>query len=362
MEARPAETNSLDYLLSVEIPAAKPIGPVQAIAPISKQPLAWLATSPGETRKTAADEEREYFSGALFTDVFDARPGPNDVQQIEIFDRAALVDFFPSFENSAFADLALENCSLIYYPREVGLSKPGLYFQTDIVLGGLLDSVLECFKMFLSESQIVIRLSAFLGFTLERNEPFHFDKLVLSGCLGGLKVCYPPGAKLLEVVSAGVRISFSNMKKEETSGKREREPDTAGPPLKRQKQSGDVGSSKYQGTAEKTASSRLPSSSNQQKTPASTMPGLLELADPQKLASVGSAALTKPSGPVTTDARNRLAATNKEGKSTFPSRYLVICYSISRLDPLCLFSLSIPLSTLRKMSILTWFCLKTRPG
>lgn len=112
MDARPAETNVLDFLLSVDIPAAKPTGPIQTIAPISKQPLAWLASSPSEPRKTATEEEHEYFSGALFTDVFDARPGPNSVQQIEIFDRAALVNFSPSFENSAFADLALENCSL----------------------------------------------------------------------------------------------------------------------------------------------------------------------------------------------------------------------------------------------------------
>ena len=116
MEDRPADSNSLDFLIKTDIPVAKPTGPVQKIAPIFKQPLTWWFKSAGESRKATTEEEREYFNGALFTDVFDARPGPNDVQQIDILDRVALIDFLPSFENGAFADLALENSALIYYP------------------------------------------------------------------------------------------------------------------------------------------------------------------------------------------------------------------------------------------------------
>ena len=317
MEDRPADSNSLDSLIKTDIPVAKPTGPVQMIAPTSKQPLAWLSKSAGESRKSITEEEREYFSGALFADVFDARPGPNDVQQIDILDRVALIDFFPSFENGAFADLALENSALTYYPREIGLNKPGLYFHTDVVLGGLLDSSLEFFKMFLSESYIVIRLSAFLGFTLERKNPFHLDEMVLSGCLGGLKVCYPPGAVLLEVISAGIRITFPNEKKKEQPVKRGREEDKIGPPPKRQKQSSGVEISKSEEVVEVKATSQLSSSSNQQKPAKSKTPDLLKLADPQRLVNVGSAALTRPSGPITTDTQSKPDTTYKKSKSSF---------------------------------------------
>ena len=154
--------------------------------------------------------------------------------------------------------------------------------------------------MFLSESYIVIRLSAFLGFTLERKKPFHVDNIVLSGCLGGLKVGYPPGAVLLEVISAGIRIIFSNEEEKEHSVKRGHEGDMTGPPPKRQKQSGDVEISKSDESIEVKATSQLSSSSNQQKPARSKIPGLLKLADPQRLVDVGSAALTRPSGPITT--------------------------------------------------------------
>ena len=317
MEDKPADRNALDHVAKAGIPAAKPTGPIQTIAAISKQPLAWLGGGASESRKTFTEEEREYFSDPLFTDVFDARPGPDDIQQIDIFDRVALVEFFPSFQNGAFAELALENCALTYYPREIGLNKPGLYFQTDVVLGGLLDNCSEFFKMFLSESYIVIRLSAFLGFTLERNKPFHFDEFVLSGCLGGLKLCYPPGAVLLEVVSAGVRITFANEKKDEKSGKRGLEQDTTGPAPKRQKQSGDKDTSGSNEESEQKASSQLTSTSSQPRPSESETPDLLKLTDPQKLVGLGSTVLTNPSGPVTTDTQSKPDVTYKSGKSSF---------------------------------------------
>ena len=64
MEDRPADSNSLDFLIKTDIPVAKPTGPVQMIAPTSKQPLAWLFKSAGESRKTTTEEEREYFNVA----------------------------------------------------------------------------------------------------------------------------------------------------------------------------------------------------------------------------------------------------------------------------------------------------------
>ena len=138
-----------------------------------------------------------------------------------------------------------------------------------------------------------------------------------SGCLGGLKIGYPPGAVLLEVISAGIRIIFSNEKKKEQSVKREHEEDMTGPPPKRQKQSGDVEIPKSDEAVEVKATSQLSSSSNQQKPTKSKMPDLLKLGGPQRLVDVGSATLTRPSGSITTDTQSKPDATYKENKSGF---------------------------------------------
>jgi hypothetical protein len=200
-------------------------GPVQAVAPISRPPRSWFtpSTTPGKP-KVLADEKKDYWANPLFRDVFGYRPGPNDIQVVEIFDKVALVDFFPSFENGAFKDLSLQNCALTYYPQAKGPKEAGLYFQTDLVLGGVLDGVLDFFKMFLDQSYIIIRLSAFLGFELKPEKPLRWDKIVLSGCLAGVKICYPPTLILLEVISAGMRITFVN---EKPAPKRKAEDDEA---------------------------------------------------------------------------------------------------------------------------------------
>ncbi|OQE44816.1 hypothetical protein PENCOP_c002G06273 [Penicillium coprophilum] len=186
-------------------------GPVQAVAPISRPPKSWFAHPlPLAKAKTPEEELEDYKADPLFRDVFGYRPGPNDIQVVEIFDKVALVDFFPSFKNGAFKDLSLQNCALTYYPELKGQKEPGLYFQTDLVLGGVLDGAFDFIKMFLDQSYIVIRLSAFLGFELKPTEPLHFDKIVMSGCLAGVKICYPPKFVLLEIISAGVRVTFIN--------------------------------------------------------------------------------------------------------------------------------------------------------
>jgi hypothetical protein len=302
-------------------------GPVQAVSPPPAQ-TSWFTTRPGATRLTKEQEKSLYFLSPLWRDTFGSKPSPDSIQEIEIFDNVQLVDFFPSFENTAFKDLALENCILAYYPREIEKNAPGLYFRTDLILGGLLDTPLEFFKMFLSESDIVIRLSAFLGFTLERDKPLHFDKITLAGCLGGLRVSYPPGNVLLEIVSAGIRITFDNNKDKKDGQKR--------PPP----ESGEIPDPKKRKT--ETGASSAPANTpdippKPKPSVSSTISNIADLTDPNKLVGVASAALTHPSGPVTTGTNPQPDTTHDKGKSSFTAEIfgnILLHLYIGRVVPL----------------------------
>ncbi|KAF2835442.1 hypothetical protein M501DRAFT_1019959 [Patellaria atrata CBS 101060] len=119
-------------------------------------------------------------------------------------------------EKAALGELALENCCLKWYDQKSGTEEPGLYLRTDLRLGGLLDNALSIFEPFISESDIVIRLSAHLGLTLDSTECLRFKNLTLAGCM------------------TGVRIVFDDLKKEaarklDPKGESSRQP-TAPPP------------------------------------------------------------------------------------------------------------------------------------
>ena len=303
----------MDILSDVALSPGETMGPIQTIPPTSNLPPAWLAPAPGNATRSAEEEENEYFKSALFSDVFECRPKPDDIQIINIVDRNALVDFFPSFENTGFKDLTLEDCSLSHYPTKVGLHEPGLYFQTDLVLGGHLQSVSNFMKMFLSETNIRIRLSAYLGSSLSTGN-FNFDRVTLSGCLSGLKVGYPPGTVLLQVISAGVRITFENRK--ETSTRKRRPDDTEPePPIKKLKQGGSSGSFSKAGEPPKENAGEP--DSKEQGSNLSRLPALLQLSDSRKLLGIGAPTLAEASGPVTNATDTTLDTKYGKGKSQF---------------------------------------------
>lgn len=297
-------------------------GPVQAVCPAPAQ-ISWFYNRQKEPVLSKEKEQSAYYADSLYRDVFGVRPLPNSIQEIEIFDSVELVDFFPSFENTAFKDLALENCVLTYFPEKIAYNAPGLYFRTDLILGGLLDGPLDFFKHFLSESHIVIRLSAFLGFTLERDTPFHFDEIVLAGYLGGVRFSYPAGVVFLEVVSAGVRVTFQNNKDKKKDGKRSAPTDSESPESKRLKAGSGAAlipsqDEKHEPTGSASGTKPdLPPQDMTGSTDTSTAKGSKTTTDPNNLVDIGSGSLKRPSGPVTDKVNVKPDTTHQDGKSSF---------------------------------------------
>ncbi|KAL9564395.1 hypothetical protein ACKAV7_011586 [Fusarium commune] len=191
----------LDRLLDTKDPDSEHVVKVQAVPrPTEKKTQGFAPWK----------DERTYFRDPLFVGVGPVVEEPEFVE-LKIQDKVSMVDFFPEFKNGAFQDLALENFLLQWYDKKIGQEEPGLYLRVEIRLGGILNSVLEIFESFIYESDILIRLSAHLGFTLDATDGFRFKQLTFAGALEGVVVCYPIGIPVLTIYSAGVRVVFKNL-------------------------------------------------------------------------------------------------------------------------------------------------------
>ncbi|KAI9162662.1 hypothetical protein HJFPF1_04253 [Paramyrothecium foliicola] len=122
----------------------------------------------------------------------------------KIQDKISMVDFFPGFKNGAFQDLALEDFLLRWYEKKIGQEESGCIFAW--ISGWMI------FESFISESDILIRLSAHIGFIPNFTDGFKFDQLTFAGALEGVVICSPVGITVLIIYSASVRVVFNNLK------------------------------------------------------------------------------------------------------------------------------------------------------
>lgn len=260
----------LDRLLDGKTPDSESLVKVQAVPrPTSKKVQGF----------TPWKDEQTYFNDPLFVGVGPVVEEPEFVE-LKIQDKISMVDFFPEFKNGAFQDLALENFLLQWYDKKIGQEEPGLYLRMDIRLGGILNSVLEIFESFISESDILIRLSAHVGFTLDAADGFKFKQLTFAGALEGVVVCYPVGIPVLTIYSAGVRVAFKNLKADVAEG-------------------------------QSTPGSQASSGSNPNKS------WTEEMAKSTALLDKGTGSLDNPAGPITNQANATPAAVKDTPQSAF---------------------------------------------
>ncbi|PYI14935.1 hypothetical protein BO99DRAFT_436890 [Aspergillus violaceofuscus CBS 115571] len=167
----------------------------------------------GEPKFTGWDG---FWSDPLFENVAGRREraaGQQDREfwKSELDEAIPLSSLFPSLDSDAWSELRFRKSAIEFWSRPIGTEPAGLYLRTEIELNGVLDGVFQVFRTVLGEAvQPVLRLSAYLGLTMEQDQTMAIDGVSLSGSLIGLRTPMPPVLELVTILSVGLRLNVGS--------------------------------------------------------------------------------------------------------------------------------------------------------
>ncbi|RAK81518.1 uncharacterized protein BO72DRAFT_209041 [Aspergillus fijiensis CBS 313.89] len=167
----------------------------------------------GEPKFTGWDG---FWSDPLFENVAgrrDRAAGQQDREfwKYELDEAIPLSSLFPSLDSDAWNELRFRKSAIEFWSRPIGTEPAGLYLRTEIELNGALDGVFQVFRTVLGEAvQPVLRLSAYLGVTMEQDQTMAIDGVSLSGSLIGLRTPLPPVLELVTILSVGLRLNVGS--------------------------------------------------------------------------------------------------------------------------------------------------------
>ncbi|RAH68427.1 ATP-binding protein [Aspergillus aculeatinus CBS 121060] len=167
----------------------------------------------GEPKFTGWDG---FWSDPLFENVAgrrDRAAGQQDREfwKYELDEAIPLSSLFPSLDSDAWNELRFRKSAVEFWSRPIGTEPAGLYLRTEIELNGALDGVFQVFRTVLGEAvQPVLRLSAYLGVTMEQDQTLAIDGVSLSGSLIGLRTPLPPVLELVTILSVGLRLNVGS--------------------------------------------------------------------------------------------------------------------------------------------------------
>ena len=129
--------------------------------------------------------------------------------KLEIDERTPLFDFFPRLPRSVFESIPFKKCALEYRFDVEGDKPAGASLVAEIELKGPLNKLYEVFSSVLGQQEPILRVTAFLGVTLDDGKDVEIESLTLAGCFVGCNIQYPTDSKLLRITSLGATISIT---------------------------------------------------------------------------------------------------------------------------------------------------------